>query len=136
MSSNINNSASTSSVDQQKSVSESEDTKTMFSDIIKKYILEKNLPLTTELVFDISNTYNKLKEFTNFSNFMKFILETRYPVVYSHKSLFYKVMNNADQDSIKGLIKSIIDVLFKDEVTKKKEQRTRSTDEPKQYEMG
>jgi hypothetical protein len=68
----------------------------MFSEVIKRYILEKNLPLTSELVFDISNTFNKLKEYTNFSNFMKFLLETRYPVIYAHKSLFYKVMNNAD----------------------------------------
>ncbi|CAK62186.1 unnamed protein product (macronuclear) [Paramecium tetraurelia] len=122
---------------QQETAHESDDTKALFQDVIRIYIFEKKITLDHDLIFDITHTYKRLKEFTSYQNFMKFLLEIRYKCIPSHKYLFYKMMNFAEVDSVKETIKGIIDILFKDEQRKKDgKQKQNKKEEEVNYDLG
>ncbi|CAD8046593.1 unnamed protein product [Paramecium primaurelia] len=124
---------------QQENANESDDTKALFQDVIRVYIFEKKIPLDHDLIFEITNTYKRLKEFTSYQNFMKFLLEIRYKCIPSHKYLFYKMMNFTEIDSVKETIKGIIDILFKDEQQNKRKdgkQKQNKQEEEVNYDLG
>ncbi|CAD8050510.1 unnamed protein product [Paramecium sonneborni] len=122
----------------QETAHESDDTKALFQDVIRIYIFEKKIPLDHDLIFEITNTYKRLKEFTSYQNFMKFLLEIRYKCIPSHKFLFYKMMNFTEIDSVKETIKGIIDILFKDEQHKRKDSKKQKKEEEEEvnYDLG